>query len=60
MRAVVTGRMPCPASELEERAMKAFLVGLLIAVVIGGGAAALYGAFGISAAEYFSTPAVRL
>jgi hypothetical protein len=40
--------------------MKAFLAGLVIAVAIAGGSAALYGMFGISAAEYFSTPAVRL
>jgi hypothetical protein len=40
--------------------MKAFFTGLVVAVVIAGVAAALYGAFGISAAEYFSTPAVRL
>jgi hypothetical protein len=40
--------------------MKAFFTGLVVAIVIAGGVAALYGAFGISAQEYFSTPAVRL
>ena len=40
--------------------MRAFLMGVMIALAIAGGTAALYGVFGISAAEYFSTPAVRL
>jgi hypothetical protein len=40
--------------------MKAFIAGLLIALAVAGGTAAVYSAFGISAAEYFSTPAVRL
>jgi hypothetical protein len=44
----------------EEDRMKAFFAGMLIALAIAGGTAALYGTFGISAAEYFSTPAVRL
>lgn len=40
--------------------MKAFFAGLAIALLIAVGTAVAYGAFGISAAEYFSTPAVRL
>jgi hypothetical protein len=40
--------------------MRAFLMGVMIALAIAGGTAALYGIFGISAAEYFSTPEVRL
>ena len=40
--------------------MKAFLAGLLIALAVAGGTAALYGTFAIGAAEHFSTPEVRL
>jgi hypothetical protein len=40
--------------------MKAFFAGLVIALAVAAGTAAVYGVFGISAAEYFSTPAVRL
>ena len=40
--------------------MKAFLVGIMIALAVAGGTAALYAMFGIGAAEYFSTPEVRL
>ena len=40
--------------------MEAFLVGIMIALAIAGGTAALYGMFGIGAAEHFLTPAVRL
>ena len=40
--------------------MKAFFAGLVIALAVAAGTAAVYGAFGISAAEHFSTPAVRL
>jgi hypothetical protein len=40
--------------------MKAFLTGLVIAILIAGGAAVGYAAFGISAEKYFSTPAARL
>ena len=54
----IASRRPFLASEV--RRMKAFLAGVVIALAIAGGTAALYGVFGISAAEYFSTPAVRL
>ncbi|HEX6112952.1 MAG TPA: hypothetical protein VFZ10_11620 [Geminicoccaceae bacterium] len=40
--------------------MKAFFAGLLIAIAVAVGTAALYATFGIGADEYFSTPAVRL
>jgi len=40
--------------------MKAFLAGMVIALAVAAGTAALYGVFGISAADYFSTPEVRL
>lgn len=40
--------------------MKAFLAGMVIALAVAAGTAAVYAVFGISAAEYFSTPEVRL
>jgi hypothetical protein len=40
--------------------MKAFFAGLVIALLVAAGTGMAYGVFGISAAEYFSTPAVRL
>ena len=38
------------------RGMKAFFTGLVVAIVIAGGVAALYGAFGISAAGVLLDP----
>ena len=40
--------------------MRAFFAGLLVAIAIAVGTAALSGMFGIAAAAYFSTPEVRL
>ena len=40
--------------------MKAFLAGMAIALAVAAGTAALYSVFGISAADCFSTPEVRL
>lgn len=40
--------------------MKAFFAGLVVALLIAAGTGVVYGVFGISAADYFSTPAVRL
>jgi hypothetical protein len=40
--------------------MKAFLAGLAIALLIAVGTAVVFGVYGISAQDYFSTPEVRL